>query len=220
MILIWDNYAYFSATHWLHHKITLDEKDPKSLFKDKINLFTFIQLLSFDFSGFLTKIKYLLQNSFNFIPKSKSEYLFPNNSENRKKVVYAARTILFFHIFTISIFIYINIWWLIFLINFAPFTISFFNRFLGYAQHYGLTSENTNDYFSNSRTIVLSKFWSFFYSNMNYHIEHHMYPHIPYYSIEKIHSELKDKEQYKNISIGWFGLLKDLNRKGIFDFKL
>jgi fatty acid desaturase len=31
----------------------------------------------------------------------------------------------------------------------------------------------------------------FIYSNMNYHIEHHMYPMIPYHQLPALHEELK-----------------------------
>jgi len=222
MILMWDNYGYFSSTHWLHHKITLDENDPKSLFKDKIGFTKILQLFSFDFNLFKLKLKYAIQNSFNFIPKTKSYHLFTLESNktisNRKKVVASARFIMLFHSITAFIFIYFNIWWLIFLINLAPFMIGFFNKFLGYAQHYGLESESHNDYLNNSRTIILSRFWSFFYSNMNYHIEHHMYPHIPYYNLKKVHDELKEEPNYKNLSNGWIELIKELKKQGIFNF--
>jgi fatty acid desaturase len=218
MILNWENYNYFKSTHLLHHKITLDENDPKSLFKDKISFFYLLQLITFDFSGFVRKLKYTIQNAFGILPYTKSSYLFPKNSVERKNLMYAARIILSFHILTILIFILLNKWWLIFLINCSPFILSFFNRFLGFSQHYALSAENHNDYYDNCRTIILPKFWSFFYSNMNYHIEHHMYPYIPYYNIPKIHDELKTNKNYKNLSNGWYELIKELTKKGIFKF--
>lgn len=216
MVLNWENYNYFKLTHWMHHKITLDEKDPKSLFSDKINFIYLIQLLTFDFKGFYKKINYTIKNAFGIIPISKASHLFPKDSIEREELIVAARVVLLLHTLTAFIFAISGLWILIFLINLSPFIISFFNRFLGFAQHYGLESENHNDYLNNCRTVVLPKFWSFFYSNMNYHIEHHMYPFIPYYNIEKIHTELKKSTEYKNISIGWVGLIKDLKKEGIF----
>ena len=31
----------------------------------------------------------------------------------------------------------------------------------------------------------------FFYWNMNYHIEHHLYPSVPFHALKKLHSEIK-----------------------------
>lgn len=218
MILNWENYNYFKSTHWLHHKITLDEDDPKSLFKDKITFVYLLQLITFDFKGFVTKLKYTIQNAFGIFPNKKVSHLFPVNSVERRDVIFTSRIILIIHLITIITFILLNKWWLIFLINLSPFILSFFNRFLGFAQHYGLSSAHHSDYYDNCRTIILSKFWSFFYSNMNYHIEHHMYPYIPYYHIPKIHDELKRNKEYKNLSIGWVELVKELRQKQIFSF--
>jgi fatty acid desaturase len=216
MVLTWENYGYFDLTHWKHHKETLLENDPKSLFKGKINYWYLIRLFTFDLKGFKTKITYIVKNAFGHIPNSKSSYLFPDGSSSKKNVVLGARIILLFHLLLALVFLFSGKWWLIFLINLGPFFISFFNRILGFAQHYGLSAEDCRDYISNCRTITLSKFWSFFYSNMNYHIEHHMFPSVPYYNIEKVHEELKNDCDFKNLSVGWVGLLSDLRKKGIF----
>ena len=216
MILNWENYNYFKLTHSIHHKITLNEKDPKSLFKNRINVVYLIQLLTFDFKLFLNKIKHLLKNCIGIIPNNKSSYLFPKNSSERKGVTKVARIIFLFHVTSMIIFLISNMWVFIFLINLSPFIFSFFNRFLAFSQHYGLQSDNHTDYIKNCRTVILPKFWSFFYSNMNYHIEHHMYPFIPYYNIVNIHRELVNDKNYKNISHGWIGLIRDLHKYKIF----
>ena len=107
---------------------------------------------------------------------------------------------------------------MIFLIILAPFIISFFNKILAFAQHYGLHNNDHNDYFSNSRTILLNKFWSFFYSNMNFHIEHHCYPLVPFYNLPKFHHEITKFKSHDNICYGWLNLIKDLKNKELFNF--
>jgi fatty acid desaturase len=32
----------------------------------------------------------------------------------------------------------------------------------------------------------------FLYWNMNYHVEHHMFPMVPYYRLPELHEEIKD----------------------------
>lgn len=216
MILNWENYNYFEKTHWLHHKITLDEKDPKSIFKHIIEWPYLIQLFTFDIRGFKVKIKYIVRNAFGIIDNKKSENLFPMGSLELQKVASAARTIIMFHSITALVFALTGNWWMILLVNLSPFIFSFFNRFLGFSQHYGLSADNSKDYYSNCRSVILPRFWSFFYSNMNYHVEHHIYPQIPYYNIPKVHEMIKSRAEYKNLSFGWKGLVFDLKRKGIF----
>jgi fatty acid desaturase len=45
----------------------------------------------------------------------------------------------------------------------------------------------TGDYRENTRTVLLNPVISFFYWNMNYHVEHHMYPGVPCYNLPNLH---------------------------------
>jgi fatty acid desaturase len=40
--------------------------------------------------------------------------------------------------------------------------------------------------------MILGKVMSFFYWNVNYHIEHHMYAAAPYYNLPRLHELVKD----------------------------
>ncbi len=51
--------------------------------------------------------------------------------------------------------------------------------------------ENVLDHRLNTRTILLGPVNRFIYWNMNYHIEHHMFPMVPYYRLAELHEELK-----------------------------
>ena len=48
----------------------------------------------------------------------------------------------------------------------------------GLTQHAGL-GENVLDHRLNTRTVKMDRLNRFLYSNMNYHIEHHMFPMVP-----------------------------------------
>ncbi len=60
----------------------------------------------------------------------------------------------------------------------------------GLPQHLGL-HEDVLDHRLNTRTIYLNPFLRFLYWNMNYHIEHHMFPMVPYHALPALHKELK-----------------------------
>ena len=60
----------------------------------------------------------------------------------------------------------------------------------GITQHGGL-AEDVLDHRLNSRTVLMNPVLRFIYWNMNYHIEHHMFPMVPYHALPALHEELK-----------------------------
>lgn len=60
----------------------------------------------------------------------------------------------------------------------------------GVMQHAGL-AENVTDHRLNSRTVYINPISRFIYWNMNYHIEHHMFPMVPYYRLPELHAKIK-----------------------------
>ncbi|WP_337103044.1 fatty acid desaturase family protein [Paenibacillus sp. YIM B09110] len=60
----------------------------------------------------------------------------------------------------------------------------------GLCQHLGL-HEDVLDHRLNTRTIYMNPVFRFLYWNMNYHIEHHMFPMVPYHALPKLHEEMK-----------------------------
>ena len=57
----------------------------------------------------------------------------------------------------------------------------------GLTQHAGL-AENVLDHRLNCRTVYMNPINRFLYLNMNYHVEHHMFPLVPYYNLPKLHA--------------------------------
>ena len=62
--------------------------------------------------------------------------------------------------------------------------------YFGVTQHLGL-AENVLDHRLNSRTVHMNPFFRFVYWNMNYHVEHHMFPMVPYHALPKLHEAIK-----------------------------
>ena len=59
-------------------------------------------------------------------------------------------------------------------------------------QHAGL-DEDVWDHRRNSRTVKVNPFFGFLFMNMNYHIEHHVYPLVPFHALPKLHEAIKDE---------------------------
>lgn len=70
----------------------------------------------------------------------------------------------------------------------------------GLLQHGGL-AEDVLDHRLNSRTLYMNPISRWIYWNMNYHVEHHMYPMVPYYSLPALHELIKHDLPEPNSSI-------------------
>jgi MocE subfamily Rieske [2Fe-2S] domain protein len=60
----------------------------------------------------------------------------------------------------------------------------------GFTQHAGL-AENVLDHRMNCRTVYMNPINRFLYLNMNYHVEHHMFPLVPYHNLPRLHEVVK-----------------------------
>ncbi|MCG8310661.1 MAG: NADH:ubiquinone reductase (Na(+)-transporting) subunit F [Cytophagales bacterium] len=60
----------------------------------------------------------------------------------------------------------------------------------GLTQHAGL-QENVLDHRLNCRTVYMNRVHRFLYWNMNYHVEHHMFPLVPYHALPRLHKLMK-----------------------------
>jgi fatty acid desaturase len=67
---------------------------------------------------------------------------------------------------------------------------AWFVIFMGLTQHAGL-AEDVLDHRLNTRTVYMNPVFRFLYWNMNYHVEHHMFPTVPYHALPKLHEALK-----------------------------
>ncbi len=61
----------------------------------------------------------------------------------------------------------------------------------GMSQHTLL--EHAADEVLGTRTILTSRLVRFFMCNENYHLEHHLYPGVPWYSLPRVHRALQDE---------------------------
>ena len=63
--------------------------------------------------------------------------------------------------------------------------------FFSTTQHAGL-AEDVLDHRLNSRTVYMNPVFRFLYWNMNYHVEHHLFPMVPFHALPRLHAAAKD----------------------------
>ena len=52
-------------------------------------------------------------------------------------------------------------------------------------------AEDVLDHRLNSRTVLMNPVSRWIYWNMNYHVEHHMFPMVPYHALPKLHALIR-----------------------------
>jgi len=77
---------------------------------------------------------------------------------------------------------------------------AFVEQLLALTQHAGL-GEDTYDHRENTRTIYVNPVFRYLYMNMNYHLEHHVMPMVPYHALAGLHKLIKPQTPppYRNL---------------------
>jgi MocE subfamily Rieske [2Fe-2S] domain protein len=91
---------------------------------------------------------------------------------------------------------------------------SWLTQIYGNTQHAGL-AENVLDHRLNCRTVYMNPINRYLYWNMNYHVEHHMFPLVPYHNLPKLHELVKADmpTPYANTFEAWRELLPAVLRQ-------
>jgi Na(+)-translocating NADH:ubiquinone oxidoreductase F subunit len=84
----------------------------------------------------------------------------------------------------------------------------------GFTQHAGL-AENVLDHRLNSRTLYMNAVNRYLYWNMNYHIEHHMFPLVPYHALGELHIAIKNDcpQPYLGLYGAWREIIPTILRQ-------
>ena len=109
----------------------------------------------------------------------------------REKVYLIARVWLAIHAVVILLALYLGSWLPVLLVGPLPTMYGAWLHVLtGITQHAGL-AEDVLDHRLNSRTVYMNPIIRFLYWNMNYHVEHHMFPMVPYHALPALHQAIK-----------------------------
>jgi fatty acid desaturase len=109
----------------------------------------------------------------------------------RAKVFNTARIWLAIHLSSVGLSLLLQSWIPVLLVGVLPTMYgAWLARLYDLTQHAGL-AEDVLDHRLNSRTVMMNPVFRFVYWNMNYHVEHHMFPMVPYYALPKLHDMMK-----------------------------
>ena len=133
------------------------------------------------------ELKKMVLLSFGQLTDDQKDFLI---EADRPKAFLASRIQLAILVGVAGLSIALQSWLPLMLIGLPSFYGSWLHHILATTQHAGL-AEDVPDHRMNSRTVYLNPFFRFIYSNMNYHVEHHMYPMVPFHALPALHEEIR-----------------------------
>jgi MocE subfamily Rieske [2Fe-2S] domain protein len=131
-----------------------------------------------------------------------------------EKVYLRARIYLLIYVATIGLAIYHRSILPLMFIGLPTVYGAWLTQIYGNTQHAGL-AENVLDHRLNCRTVYMNPINRYLYWNMNYHVEHHMFPLVPYHNLPRLHELVKADmpAPYPNTYAAWRELLPAVLRQ-------
>ena len=173
--------------HWQHHTYTYHiGNDPEVITPRPADLPT----LARQFFGIgIIRPGPIINHALGIIPPADKE-LVPESAW--KAMIWSSRLWLLGYGMILTSCVVFHTWLPLVYTVFARHYGAFIPTLLNDTQHVGL-EENVMDHRLCTRNIRLDPVTSFFYWNMQYHIEHHMFPSVPFHSLARLHAKLKDQ---------------------------
>lgn len=197
------NPGYFSLTHLNHHRFTghpLDREFQNEL--PRQGLASILQLISIDLRGLARRWWILLKNSSGMVP---DEF---DLQGMRDEIVTGARWVIAIQIGIASVATFLAGWMGAVLVLLVPGSFQIISRGLANLQHAG-GEVGQDDFRHNTNSVRLNRVLEVAYAEMNFHLEHHLYPGVPFYNLHSLSQRLSDTEFVPQATfVSLFGILR------------
>lgn len=178
---------YYRWSHSRHHTHTIIVgRDPEIAAPRPPNVLGIASDLFFIRDGWI-QFSRIFRNATGNITED-GQHFVPETE--RTKVVWASRVyIAIFAAVIIACFLMHSVLPAMFVVL-PRFYGGFLSQLFNLTQHAGL-NEDVYDHRLNTRTVLMNPVFDFLYINMNYHVEHHMFPMVPFYQLSELHELIK-----------------------------
>lgn len=185
--LSWNNPVYFRASHARHHQKTVHaDADFEVRLPQTTQRADWLWAVTLDVPALVRAVRIVIENACDIVKGPAGRQMFADRaSPARRELVRTARLTLAGHALLAVAFVATGCWELLLLVTFAPFIGDWPVKLLALAQHYGMEPD-VDDFRRNSRTVLLHPACAWLYWQMNYHIEHHMYPAVPFHQLRRL----------------------------------
>ena len=191
----WSDYIWYQESHRRHHMTTCHKQsDGEVVLPVK---FTFkrwqfwLGALAWDPRATWQRLRTVWGHANGRVSGDWYQHVLPrSDSKLRTRHQAWARVLLFGHGGLSLIFLLSGHWFLIIVFTFGTFYCNWLGFLCGRPQHFGLNPD-IPDFRVNTRTFTCSWLPAFYYWNMQYHLEHHMYPAVPFYNLSKLRKAIE-----------------------------
>lgn len=174
-------------SHARHHTDTIIVgRDPEIGWMHPVS----ILMKAFAFIGVLdawASLKILARNALGNMNAEERDYI---PAAELPKAIFAARVHMAIYIATLAAAVYMRSFIPLMLIGLPRLYGCWHMYMTGLIQHGGL-AEDVLDHRLNSRTCYMNPISGWIYWNMQYHVEHHMFPMVPYHALPRLHELVK-----------------------------
>ncbi|MDX2226957.1 MAG: fatty acid desaturase [Verrucomicrobiae bacterium] len=191
----WSDPIWFRPSHVKHHQVTVhSDYDGEVVLPQGLDFKQWkfwLGMLAWNPEGIYYMIKGTLRRARGIVDGEWNNYVLPENDQAlRRQYRNWARFQLIGHAVLAAIFIATGNWFLIVVFTFGTTYCSWLGFLCGLPQHYGMVP-NAPDFRLCCRTFTCGPLPAFLYWNMQYHVEHHMYPGVPFYNLPKLRKVLE-----------------------------
>lgn len=197
----WFDPIGYRASHIRHHQSTTHvDHDGEVVLPQGLDwhgVKFVLNLITFSPTGFFRLMRFWVSaacgnlNRDGFFKAAWLNRVVPDTSvDQRRSIVRWARFVVLGHLALATLFVVTGHWFLIVIVNFGCMYSSWLMFLTGGPQHAGL-SPDTPDHRLCCRTYTCSFIPAFVYWNMQYHVEHHMFPAVPFYNLGKLRAAIE-----------------------------
>ncbi len=173
--------------HARHHTDTIIVGRDREIIEERPPRLAHLFLLVTGLPMVLPQVWGMLRHTFGHIAADE-KLLIPKSEW--PEMIRQSRQILAIHAALIALSVWLGTLLPVVLTSFATLYGAWFIFYLGLTQHVGL-AEDVTDFRLNTRTVRMNPMFRFIYWNMHYHLEHHMYPMVPFHALRDLHEEIK-----------------------------
>jgi len=196
----WSDYVGFRISHVKHHQVTtfqdydgevvLPQKFDWQSVKFFLTIFTCNPLGIYkNVRGAVMAARGQIADWF-FASKWLDQVMPESNQVARREHQRWGQILVFGHLAMASLFIATGHWFLIVVFSYAGSYCGWLAMLCGTPQHIGM-SPNVADFRLCCRTYTCSWLPAFLYWNMQYHVEHHMFPAVPFYNLPRLRKAIE-----------------------------
>ncbi len=191
----WSDYIWYQESHRRHHRATCyHEAEAEIVLPQRFNSRRpafWLSLLAWYPKATWRKLTATWRHAHGDIRGSWYQHVLPaSDIELRRRHRNWARTLLVGHGLLALTFVLTGHWFLIVVFTFGTQYCAWLGFLTGLPQHLGMEPD-VPDFRRNTRTYTCSALVGFCYWNMQYHVEHHMYPAVPFHKLPQLRAAIE-----------------------------